>query len=55
MFNEMGYDTGIDFAKILAVQERTCRSGSGNYSGHNINIQNNTWVLHTSQQTTSKQ
>jgi len=41
MFNEMGYDTGIDFAKILAAAKKEHEEIAGNYSGHNINIQNN--------------
>ena len=42
MFNEMGYDTGIDFAKILAAAKKEHEEVEGNYSGHNINIQKNT-------------
>ena len=42
MFNEMGYDTGIDFAKIMAAAKKEHAEVEGNYSGHNLNIQNNT-------------
>lgn len=40
MLNEMGYDTGVDFDKLLALAkyERTVIP-TGCYSGHHINIQ----------------
>ena len=42
MFNEMGYDTGISFQKILAAAKREKQLIEGNYSGHHINIENET-------------
>lgn len=42
MFNEMGYDTGIDFQKILAAAKKEHDVIQGNYSGHNIMIQSDT-------------
>lgn len=39
MLNEMGYDTGIDFGKILAAAKREHDTVPGNYSGHHINIE----------------
>lgn len=38
MLNEMGYDTGIDFKKILAVAKDEFQSIKGNYSGANIRV-----------------
>ncbi len=38
MLNEMGYDTGIDFKKILAAAKREFAAIEGNYSGANIRV-----------------
>ena len=38
MFNEMGYDTGISFSKILTAAKLEKEIIEGNYSGHHINI-----------------
>ena len=38
MFNEMGYDTGISFSRILAAAKYEKEIIEGNYSGHHINI-----------------
>ena len=38
MLNEMGYDTGIDFKKILAAAKSEFQSIEGNYSGANIRV-----------------
>ena len=38
MFNEMGYDTGISFSKVLAAAKFEKEIIEGNYSGHHINI-----------------
>ena len=38
MLNKMGYDTGIDFSKLLEVAKYTRQNIDGNYSGHHINI-----------------
>lgn len=38
MLNEMGYDTGIDFKKILAAAKAEFQSIEGNYSGANIRV-----------------
>jgi hydroxymethylglutaryl-CoA lyase len=38
MLNEMGYETGISFSKILAAAKHEVEIISGNYSGHHINI-----------------
>lgn len=38
MLNEMGYDTGIDFDKILASAKYEKSIIAGNFSGHQINI-----------------
>lgn len=38
MLNEMGYETGIDFKKILAAAKREFQSIQGNYSGANIRV-----------------
>ena len=38
MFNEMGYDTGISFSKILTAAKFEKEIIEGNYSGHHINI-----------------
>ena len=40
MFNEMGYDTGVDFAKLVEAAKFQAREISGNYSGHQMNIEN---------------
>lgn len=45
MLNEMGYDTGIDFDKILAAAKREFETVEGNYSGHNLHIQKNSACL----------
>ena len=42
MLNEMGYDTGIHFSKLLAAAKREKELVEGNYSGHHINIENET-------------
>ncbi len=39
MFNEMGYDTGISFSKILSAAKAQVRTIAGNYSGHHITIE----------------
>ena len=39
MLREMGYETGIDFDKILALAKKVHGEIEGNYSGHNIKIQ----------------
>lgn len=39
MFNEMGYDTGIDFPKLVDAAKFQVQEISGNYSGHQINIE----------------
>lgn len=36
MLHRMGYDTGIDFEKLLAAARYTHKHISGNYSGHQI-------------------
>lgn len=38
MLNEMGYDTGIAFAEVLAAAKAQVQMISGNYSGHHISI-----------------
>ncbi len=38
MLNEMDYDTGVDFNKILAAAKAEYQALDGNYSGHNIHI-----------------
>lgn len=38
MLNEMGYDTGIDFKKILAAAKREFAAIEGNYSGANLRV-----------------
>ena len=43
MLNEMGYDTGISFSKILAAAKYTAKMiPEGNYSGHHITIEKET-------------
>ena len=43
MLNEMGYDTGINFSKILAAAKyQREKIPGGNYSGHHINIEKET-------------
>ncbi|MBR1565943.1 MAG: hydroxymethylglutaryl-CoA lyase [Oscillospiraceae bacterium] len=42
MLNEMGYDTGIRFADILAAAKREKEIIDGNYSGHHIEIEKET-------------
>jgi hydroxymethylglutaryl-CoA lyase len=41
MLNEMGYDTGISFSKILAAKHEK-ELIEGNYSGHHIDIEQET-------------
>ena len=36
--NEMGYDTGVDFRKIVAAAKSQVQTITGNYSGHQIHI-----------------
>ncbi len=38
MLNEMGYDTGIDFERLLTAAKREHSIIPGTYSGHHINI-----------------
>ena len=40
--NEMGYDTGISFSKLLAAAKAQVKAISGNYSGHHINVEQET-------------
>ncbi len=40
MLEEMGYDTGIDFRKILSAAKREFKCIDGNYSGANIRVAN---------------
>ena len=43
MLNEMGYDTGISFSKILAAAKYQAKMiPAGNYSGHHITIEKET-------------
>ena len=43
MLNEMGYDTGISFSKILAAAKYEVKMiPAGNYSGHHITIEKET-------------
>ena len=43
MLNEAGYDTGINFSKILAAAKyQASRITGGNYSGHHITIEKET-------------
>ena len=42
ILNEMGYDTGIRFADILAAAKREKEIIDGNYSGHHIEIEKET-------------
>ncbi len=39
MLNEMGYDTGIDFKKILSAAKNEFAAIEGNYSGANIRVE----------------
>lgn len=39
MLNEMGYDTGIVFSKLLAAAKSQAKIIDGNYSGHHIHIE----------------
>ena len=39
MFNEMGYDTGIDFDKILAAAKAEFAMIEGSFSGHNLHVE----------------
>ena len=45
MLNEMEYDTGINFSKILAVAKQQVENIQGVYSGHHINIEKETACL----------
>ncbi|MEG2679114.1 MAG: hydroxymethylglutaryl-CoA lyase, partial [Oscillospiraceae bacterium] len=38
MLDEMGYDTGVDFKKLLAAARAEYAMFSGNFSGHNLHI-----------------
>ncbi len=42
MLNEMGYDTGISFSRLLAAAKAQAQAISGNYSGHHLHITNET-------------
>ena len=42
MLNEMGYETGVSFSKILAAAKHEKELIEGNYSGHHINIADET-------------
>lgn len=42
MLNEMGYDTGISFSKLLAAAKQQSAAVPGQYSGHHICIQQET-------------
>ena len=42
MLNEAGYDTGINFSKILAAAKYQVGKIPGNYSGHHITIDKET-------------
>ena len=42
MLNEMGFETGISFSKILAAAKHEKELIEGNYSGHHINIEQET-------------
>lgn len=42
MLNEMGYDTGIEFSKILAAAKEQNQRIQGRYSGHHICIEKET-------------
>ena len=39
MLNEMGYDTGVEFSKILEAAKFQAEKINGNYSGHHICIE----------------
>ena len=39
MLNEMGYETGVNFSKILAAAKYQVDHIPGNYSGHHIHIE----------------
>ncbi len=39
MLNEMGYETGINFSKLLAAAKAQKEVIAGNYSGHHINVE----------------
>ena len=40
--NEMGYDTGISFSKLLAAAKAQVQAIPGTYSGHHINVEKET-------------
>lgn len=43
MLNEAGYDTGINFSKILAAAKyQASKIAGGNYSGHHITVEKET-------------
>ena len=39
MLNEMGYETGVDFDKILAAAKKEYAEIEGNYSGANLHVE----------------
>ena len=45
MLNKCGYDTGIDFDKLLETAKYTKSVINGNFSGHHINIPENPCVV----------
>ncbi len=45
VLNEMGYDTGIEFSKILAVAKKQVQDIPGVYSGHHTKIEKETPCL----------
>ena len=38
MLDAMGYETGVDFEKLLAAAKYERQIIDGNYSGHQVNI-----------------
>lgn len=42
MLNEMGFNTGIDFSRLLFTAKRQARMIAGAYSGHHIHIERET-------------
>ena len=45
MLNQCGYDTGIDFDRLLETAKYTKKVIDGNFSGHQINISKNPCVV----------
>lgn len=45
MLNKCGYDTGIDFDRLLKTAKFVKENIEGNFSGHHINIQENPCVV----------